>query len=74
MAAPPSLNLIGEILLLTTILSFRSYFLFFIVLISFFGGVYSIYLYVFTNHGKFYSGCYSYNSGVVREYLLLFLH
>lgn len=74
MAAPPSLNLLGEVMLINRILSFRELNIFFLILISFFRAVYSLFLYSFSQHGIIYSGCYSFFSCSVREYLLLILH
>nr|UFZ13393.1 NADH dehydrogenase subunit 4 [Madachauliodes sp.] len=74
MAAPPSLNLLGEISLLNSILGWCSYTIYFLMLISFFGAVYSLYLYSFSQHGILYSGLYSSSNGYIREYILLFMH
>nr|ASL05714.1 NADH dehydrogenase subunit 4 [Monochamus sartor urussovii] len=74
MAAPPSLNLLGEILLINSLVSFSSIFMIFLSLISFFSAAYSLFLYAFSQHGVYYSGMYSIYSGFFREYLLLFLH
>nr|AQX92087.1 NADH dehydrogenase subunit 4 [Spilarctia alba] len=45
-----------------------------LMMISFFSAGYSLYLYSFVQHGKYYSGIYSYYTGVCREYLILVLH
>nr|AYW52215.1 NADH dehydrogenase subunit 4 [Amarygmini sp. ACP-2013] len=74
MAAPPSLNLLGEIFLINSILSFSFLNMFFLMLISFFSAVYSLFLYSYSQHGIFYSGLYSFFSCSFREYLLLILH
>nr|UFR82872.1 NADH dehydrogenase subunit 4 [Jumnos ruckeri] len=74
MAAPPSLNLLGEIMLINSLVSWSSYLMLFLMLISFFSAAYSLYLYSYSQHGVMYSGMYSYWNGSVREYLLLFLH
>nr|QUB07015.1 NADH dehydrogenase subunit 4 [Cassidinae sp. N35] len=74
MAAPPSLNLLGELLLMKSMISYNSFLMILLMFMSFFSAVYSIYLFSFTNHGIFSSGLYSSYSGVVREYLLLSLH
>nr|YP_010464322.1 NADH dehydrogenase subunit 4 [Heterotarsus carinula]UUL71699.1 NADH dehydrogenase subunit 4 [Heterotarsus carinula] len=74
MAAPPSLNLLGEIMLINSILGFSSLNMFFLMMISFFSAVYSLYLYSFSQHGFYYSGYYSFFSCSVREYLLLMMH
>nr|AOY39339.1 NADH dehydrogenase subunit 4 [Uleiota sp. BMNH 833935] len=74
MAAPPSLNLMGEILIINSLLSWSWISMLFLSLISFFGAVYSLMLYSYSQHGELYSGLYSFSLGLNREYLLLFLH
>nr|AML26734.1 NADH dehydrogenase subunit 4 [Histeridae sp. BMNH 1274741] len=74
MAAPPSLNLLGEIILINTLVGFSLLNMIFLSLVSFFSAAYSLYLYSFTQHGKMHLGSYSYFLGSVREHLLLFLH
>jgi NADH-ubiquinone oxidoreductase chain 4 len=73
-AAPPSLNLLGEIILINSILSFRKFNILFLIMISFFGAVYSLFLYSYSQHGSLYSGMYSFFPCSFREYLLLVLH
>nr|YP_010312082.1 NADH dehydrogenase subunit 4 [Creophilus maxillosus]ULF02568.1 NADH dehydrogenase subunit 4 [Creophilus maxillosus] len=74
MAAPPSLNLLGEIMLINSMVSWSYLTMIFLSLLSFFSAVYSLYLYSYSQHGKLYSGLYSFSMGLNREYLLLFLH
>nr|YP_010437830.1 NADH dehydrogenase subunit 4 [Euphaea ochracea]UTB53962.1 NADH dehydrogenase subunit 4 [Euphaea ochracea] len=74
MAAPPTLNLLGEISLLNSLVSFGWGFMIVLSLLSFFSAAYTLYLYSFSQHGKIFSCLYSCNSGFFREYLLLFLH
>nr|QHN56425.1 NADH dehydrogenase subunit 4 [Dohrniphora cornuta] len=74
MAAPPSLNLLSEISLLNSIISWSWLSMVSIALISFFSAAYTLYLYSYTQHGQFYSGIYSFSNGSNREYLLLLLH
>nr|YP_010564339.1 NADH dehydrogenase subunit 4 [Mythimna turca]UYX62362.1 NADH dehydrogenase subunit 4 [Mythimna turca] len=74
MAAPPSLNLMGEISLINSLMSWSWISMLLLMLISFFSAGYSLYLYSFIQHGKYYSGVYSYYMGVSREYLMLMLH
>nr|YP_010034220.1 NADH dehydrogenase subunit 4 [Monochamus sparsutus]QOW83759.1 NADH dehydrogenase subunit 4 [Monochamus sparsutus] len=74
MAAPPSLNLLGEIILINSLVSYSKFLMIFLVLISFFSAAYSLFLYAYSQHGTVYSGMYSMYSGSFREYLLLFLH
>nr|YP_009532687.1 NADH dehydrogenase subunit 4 [Somena scintillans]AYA73188.1 NADH dehydrogenase subunit 4 [Somena scintillans] len=74
MACPPSLNLMGEISLINSLVSWSWLSMILLMLISFFSAGYSLYLYSYTQHGSVYSGVYSYYMGVSREYLLLLLH
>nr|AMP43828.1 NADH dehydrogenase subunit 4 [Xylomya moiwana] len=74
MAAPPTLNLLGEISLLNSIVSWSWLTMLSLCFLSFFSAAYTLYLYSYSQHGKMYSGLYSSTGGVLREYLLLFLH
>nr|AHX84198.1 NADH dehydrogenase subunit 4 [Catocala sp. XY-2014] len=74
MAAPPSLNLMGEISLINSLMSWSWLSMIMLMLISFFSAGYSLYLYSYIQHGKYYSGVYSYYTGVSREYLMMMLH
>nr|YP_010043668.1 NADH dehydrogenase subunit 4 [Tinda javana]QPD06989.1 NADH dehydrogenase subunit 4 [Tinda javana] len=74
MAAPPTLNLLGEISLINSIVSWSWVTMFMLALVSFFSAAYTLYLYSYSQHGKIYSGNYSNSTNKVREYLILFLH
>uniref|UniRef100_UPI0030FF2E3E NADH dehydrogenase subunit 4 n=1 Tax=Sinopanorpa digitiformis TaxID=1105299 RepID=UPI0030FF2E3E len=74
MAAPPSLNLLGEISLLNSIISWSWVSMISLMLVSFFSAAYTLYLFSYSQHGKFYSGLFTCSMGYSREYLLLFLH
>nr|YP_009389829.1 NADH dehydrogenase subunit 4 [Pternoscirta caliginosa]ANJ44395.1 NADH dehydrogenase subunit 4 [Pternoscirta caliginosa] len=74
MAAPPSLNLLGEFSLLNSIVSWSLYMIFLLVFLSFFSAVYTLYMYSYSQHGLFYSGIFTCSLGYFREYHLLFLH
>nr|YP_009434133.1 NADH dehydrogenase subunit 4 [Hycleus marcipoli]APB02786.1 NADH dehydrogenase subunit 4 [Hycleus marcipoli] len=74
MAAPPSLNLMGEIMLINSLISYDFLNTAALMLLSFFGAAYSLYLYSYSQHGKIYTGMYAFSSGNVREYLLMLLH
>nr|YP_009257674.1 NADH dehydrogenase subunit 4 [Chrysoperla externa]ANH54427.1 NADH dehydrogenase subunit 4 [Chrysoperla externa] len=74
MAAPPSLNLLGEISLLNSMISWSWLTMIFLSLLSFFSAAYTLYLYSYSQHGDLYSGLYSSSNGTLREYLLLMLH
>nr|WES82304.1 NADH dehydrogenase subunit 4 [Microcerotermes bouvieri] len=74
MAAPPSLNLLGEIGLLSSLVSWSWCLMFVLIFLSFFSAAYTLYMYSYSQHGSIYSGVYSCSLGYVREFLLLFLH
>lgn len=74
MAAPPTLNLLGEISLLNRIVSWSWYSIIFLSLLSFFGAAYSLFLYSYSQQGKIYSALYSFSINYNREFLILFLH
>nr|WAN81397.1 NADH dehydrogenase subunit 4 [Junonia orithya] len=74
MAAPPSLNLMGEISLINSLVSWSWISMIMLMGISFFSAGYSLYLFSYTQHGKYNLGVYSFYSGVSREYLMLMLH
>nr|YP_010631655.1 NADH dehydrogenase subunit 4 [Propomacrus bimucronatus]AFQ62291.1 NADH dehydrogenase subunit 4 [Cheironitis sp. MJTNT-2012]WBP61433.1 NADH dehydrogenase subunit 4 [Propomacrus bimucronatus] len=74
MAAPPSLNLLGEIILINSLVAWGVICMVCLMIISFFSAAYSLYLYSYSQHGKLHSGLYSFSSGYVREFLLLVLH
>nr|UPX88650.1 NADH dehydrogenase subunit 4 [Hydraena nigrita] len=73
MSAPPSLNLLGEIMLINSLMSWSILCIFFLFFILFFSAVYSLYLYSYTQHGNIYN-LYSFHNGYIREFLLMFLH
>nr|YP_010385154.1 NADH dehydrogenase subunit 4 [Tritodynamia horvathi]UPM51608.1 NADH dehydrogenase subunit 4 [Tritodynamia horvathi] len=74
MAAPPTLNLFGEISLIISLMSWSSLTMLGLMFLSFFSAAYTLYMYSLSQHGVFVNSLYSCSSGKVREYLLLFLH
>nr|YP_009002407.1 NADH dehydrogenase subunit 4 [Henosepilachna pusillanima]AHH30002.1 NADH dehydrogenase subunit 4 [Henosepilachna pusillanima] len=74
MAAPPSLNLMGEIMLINSLVWFSFFLILFLVLVSIFSASYSLYLYSFSQHGKLNLAINMFKSINMREFLILFLH
>nr|YP_007507020.1 NADH dehydrogenase subunit 4 [Delias hyparete]AFN05170.1 NADH dehydrogenase subunit 4 [Delias hyparete] len=74
MAAPPSMNFLGEVELINSMVSWSWLTMVMLMLISFFSAGYSLYLFSYSQHGSYNMGLYSFYTGVSREYLLLFLH
>jgi len=73
-AAPPTLNLLGEVSLIIRVVSWCKVSIIIIAFLSFFRAAYTLYIYSLSQHGKFYSSLFSCCSGKVREYLILALH
>nr|YP_010502598.1 NADH dehydrogenase subunit 4 [Basilepta melanopus]UXC97425.1 NADH dehydrogenase subunit 4 [Basilepta melanopus] len=74
MAAPPTLNLLGEIFLINSLVMYSKFLMVLLSLISFMSATYSLFLYSYIQHGMNYSSLYSFYMGCSREYLVLFLH
>nr|AFY16879.1 NADH dehydrogenase subunit 4 [Perittopus sp. HL-2012] len=74
MASPPSLNLLGEILIINSIMSWCSMSFLFLFFGSFLSCCCSIYLYSNSQHGLLFSGFKSLSLINIREYILLLLH
>uniref|UniRef100_UPI0030DF9EDA NADH dehydrogenase subunit 4 n=1 Tax=Ernothrips longitudinalis TaxID=3045428 RepID=UPI0030DF9EDA len=74
MACPPSLNLISEIFLFNGVISWSFILVFFLMFLSFLGGVYNLFLFSFCNHGSIYSSVFFFNSCYIIEYYILYLH
>nr|QFU28813.1 NADH dehydrogenase subunit 4 [Curtos costipennis] len=74
MGAPFSLNLFGEIMLINSLISWSWMSFFFLGMISFFGAVYSLYLYSQSQHGLINFSLFSFSSGLIREFILMFFH
>nr|YP_010148416.1 NADH dehydrogenase subunit 4 [Analcellicampa danfengensis]QQV69255.1 NADH dehydrogenase subunit 4 [Analcellicampa danfengensis] len=74
MAAPPSLNLLGEIMLINSIISWSNFTLLMLIFLSFFSASYTLYLYSYTQHGLLNFNIYSFTQGYLREFILLILH
>nr|AVC55939.1 NADH dehydrogenase subunit 4 [Ips grandicollis] len=73
MSAPPSLNLLGEIILIFSIYNFFYGFSFILFFMVFFSAVYSLFLFSFTQHGEVSSGMFSMNQISIREFYLVMI-
>nr|AOY39716.1 NADH dehydrogenase subunit 4 [Scolytinae sp. BMNH 1043001] len=74
MAAPPSFNLFGEIILITTLVVYSKYMSWCLFFLVFYSAVYSLFLYSYTQHGIVSTSVFSFSSSNIREYYLMFLH
>lgn len=73
-SAPPTINLLSEVCLLVRIFSFDRISILVFPLGSFFGAVFTFYMFSFSQHGKFYRVTQSLNLGVCSEIHVLVLH
>nr|YP_009180602.1 NADH dehydrogenase subunit 4 [Procambarus alleni]ALM30827.1 NADH dehydrogenase subunit 4 [Procambarus alleni] len=74
MAAPPTLNLLGEINLIISMVSWSKVSMISLIGLSFFSAAYTLYLYSISQHGAFFSSLYACCSGKLNEYYVLSLH
>nr|YP_010952743.1 NADH dehydrogenase subunit 4 [Domecia hispida]WMQ53163.1 NADH dehydrogenase subunit 4 [Domecia hispida] len=74
MASPPTLNLLGEISLIMSVVSWSKLSMMGIAGLSFFSASYSLYMYSMSQHGSYYNCIFASCSGKVNEFLVLFYH
>nr|YP_009307984.1 NADH dehydrogenase subunit 4 [Menathais tuberosa]AOS50493.1 NADH dehydrogenase subunit 4 [Menathais tuberosa] len=74
MAAPPSINLLGEILIFPSVLFSSSYYFIPLGLMSFLAALYSMYLFTSVQHGGSPKFLKPFNQFKSTGFLLLFLH
>nr|QJD22451.1 NADH dehydrogenase subunit 4 [Haustorioides koreanus] len=74
MAAPPSINLSGEIFLLVGLICWNSSTIMALAPLSFFSAAYTLYLYSTTQHGSYNKMSSGFMNGSNLELLVLFLH
>nr|YP_009753946.1 NADH dehydrogenase subunit 4 [Oncopodura yosiiana]QIT06427.1 NADH dehydrogenase subunit 4 [Oncopodura yosiiana] len=73
-SAPPSMNLISEVLLMMSVLNFDVLMMLMFFIGSFLGAVFTIYMFSFTQHGKFMILSNGFMFVSHREYLNLMSH
>nr|YP_003204729.1 NADH dehydrogenase subunit 4 [Bivetiella cancellata]ACF04822.1 NADH dehydrogenase subunit 4 [Bivetiella cancellata] len=74
MAAPPSINLVGEIMIFPTTIFSSSYFIVSLIFMSFLAALYNMYLYTSVNHGGSPKFIKPFNSFKTQGFTLLLLH
>nr|QKN22821.1 NADH dehydrogenase subunit 4 [Linshcosteus costalis] len=74
MSSPPSLNLLGEVMLINSIMGWSPLSFLYLGFSSFLSCCYSIYLYSYVQHGALYSGLTKLGPNYLREYLLILCH
>lgn len=73
-AAPPTLNLLSEIFLIVGILKYDKIIFLIFPLASYLGALFTLYMFSYSQHGKYYIVKYSYSSSNFREFHLVALH
>nr|YP_010454093.1 NADH dehydrogenase subunit 4 [Eumandya parva]QXJ42070.1 NADH dehydrogenase subunit 4 [Eumandya parva] len=74
MGAPPSINLVSEIMLFCSVYMYSSMFIIIIIIMVFLGGLYNLIMFISTQHGSLMNYMNSNCINNFSEYLLLFLH
>nr|QXJ42083.1 NADH dehydrogenase subunit 4 [Euprymna sp. Type 1 GS-2021] len=74
MGAPPSINLVSEIMLFCAVYMYSGVFIIIIIFMVFLGGLYNLIMFVSTQHGDVMNYMNSNCINNSSEYLLLFLH
>nr|YP_010693578.1 NADH dehydrogenase subunit 4 [Scolytoplatypus sinensis]WCB99769.1 NADH dehydrogenase subunit 4 [Scolytoplatypus sinensis] len=74
MSSPLSLNLISEISLINSLISYSWDVAVFLFIMVMFSAVYTLFLYSYTQHGKLIISKFYFSSLVIREHLLFALH
>nr|YP_010892057.1 NADH dehydrogenase subunit 4 [Frankliniella panamensis]WJO89740.1 NADH dehydrogenase subunit 4 [Frankliniella panamensis] len=74
MAFPPSLNLISEIYIFISSISWFMMSMYMLMMLSFLSGVYNLFLFTFCNHGKICSLVNFFNPLSIFENMIVFIH
>nr|APF47542.1 NADH dehydrogenase subunit 4 [Fornicia albalata] len=74
MSAPPSMNLISEIMIFISLNSWLNLFMFYLFLMTFFSSCYTIFIYSFSQHGKLSLNLFNFSMINCREYFIVIMH
>nr|AHX97806.1 NADH dehydrogenase subunit 4 [Mirax sp. QL-2014] len=74
MAAPPSMNLISEIMIFISLINWSKFLIMYMFFMTFFSSCYSIFIYSFTQHGKLSFNLFNFNFNSIQEYLINIMH
>nr|DAZ91299.1 TPA_asm: ND4 [Crypturopus inflatus] len=72
--SPPSLNLMGEILLISAVVNWSTYTMLLVGPLSFFSACYSLYLFSLVQQGSYLGTKSGFHSGCVLEYMVTLAH
>lgn len=74
LSAPPTINLLGEVIIITRLVSWNSVIAVPILFLTFFSGAYSVYLFSLRQHGKYLNSKQRFHSGLLMEYFIVIMH
>nr|AHX97872.1 NADH dehydrogenase subunit 4 [Proterops sp. QL-2014] len=74
MSAPISLNLIGEIMMINSLILFFKKFIFYLFMLIFFSSCYNMFMFSFSQHGVYNFNMKSFKSIELSKYLILIFH
>nr|AWN56161.1 NADH dehydrogenase subunit 4 [Cardiocondyla obscurior] len=71
---PFSLNFFSELMILMVILNWNLYMIMYLMMVCFFSGAYSLYLFSYVQHGGKSYGLIKFNMSLLKEFLVLIMH
>nr|APF47519.1 NADH dehydrogenase subunit 4 [Protapanteles sp. 2 SNS-2016] len=74
MSAPPSMNLISEIMMFNSLISWSNIMIMYFLLLTFFSSCYSIFIFSFSQHGKLNFNLFNFKMINCLEYIIIILH
>lgn len=73
-SAPPSINLIREIIIFNSLITWSYYIILYILILSFFSSCYSIIIFSFSQHGKLNFNLFNFKIINCMEFFIIILH
>nr|APF47554.1 NADH dehydrogenase subunit 4 [Hygroplitis sinica] len=74
MSAPPSMNLISEIMIFNSLINWSNIMIFYFICLTFLSSCYSIFLFSFSQHGKLIMNLFNFKMINCLEYFILIMH
>nr|YP_003734707.1 NADH dehydrogenase subunit 4 [Cotesia vestalis]ACH71091.1 NADH dehydrogenase subunit 4 [Cotesia vestalis] len=74
MSAPPSMNLISEIMMFNSLITWSYYMILYMLILSFFSSCYSIMIFSFSQHGKLNFNLFNFKMINCMEFFIIILH
>nr|YP_010400417.1 NADH dehydrogenase subunit 4 [Cotesia flavipes]UQS76146.1 NADH dehydrogenase subunit 4 [Cotesia flavipes] len=74
MSAPPSMNLISEIMMFNSLIMWSNYMILYLLILTFFSSCYSIMIFSFSQHGKLNFNLFNFKMINCMEFFIIILH